>query len=869
MTVSDTAPAPVPPAARRGRLTVYLGAAPGVGKTYAMLDEAHRRIGRGTDVVVGYVETYGRPLTIQRLEGLEVLPRRTLGHRGAELAEMDTEAVIARRPAVVLVDELAHTNVPGSRHEKRARDVEDIRAAGIDVITTVNIQHLESLNDEVERITGVRQRETVPDEVVRTADQIQLVDMSPEALRRRLAHGNVYRADQIDASLSAYFRVGNLTALRELALLWLADRVDDALDDYRRAHRIEAPWPARERVVVAVTGGPESETLIRRGARIAQRAAGSELMAVHVISSDGLPARDDVRVVRAHRLVESLGGSFHSVVGEDVAEAVVDFATGANATMIVVGLSRHGRFRQLFSGATGPGIAALAGSIDVHLVTHDEAERRVRTRTRRSPLAPRRLLAGWVAAFVLPLLLTALLTLTKEIHSLPTEVMFYLAITVVVALIGGRAPAIAAAVVSFLMLNWYFTPPVGRFTVADPENLVALLVFMAVAVAVASVVDDASRRAQDAARARAEAATLASLSHSILTGQDTAEAVAEQLREAFGLQSVALLARSDGAWAVVAASGADPATHPDQADTRVAVDDDRVLALRGGRLRASDQRVLEGFAVQTGLVLEYRRLRERDARAQALERAEATSTAVLRAVSHDLRTPLAIIRTAVDGLTTPGIEGADRAALTEALRTATDQLEHLIDDLLDLSRLQTGLLRPVLRDLSLDEVLPLAVAGQPHDRVLLETDESTPLVRTDGGLLERVVANLVSNAVRHAPDDEPVRVQAHVHPDEVTVRVVDRGPGLPPDQRAHMFEPFQRLGDTGSTGLGLGLAVAQGLAEAVGATIAVEDTPGGGLTIAVSVPRAVGSTGVTADEAAGETAGATDRETGREPGAEA
>ena len=838
MTVSDPAPAPVPHAPRRGRLTIYLGAAPGVGKTYAMLDEAHRRVARGTDVVVGFVETHGRPLTIKHLEGLEILPRKTMSHRGAEFTEMDTEAVIARKPAVVLVDELAHTNVPGSRHEKRAQDVEDIRAAGIDVITTVNIQHLESLNDEVERITGVRQRETVPDDVVRTADQIQLVDMSPEALRRRLAHGNVYRAEQIDASLSSYFRVGNLTALRELALLWLADRVDDALDDYRRAHRIEAPWPARERVVVAVTGGPESETLIRRGARIAQRAAGSELMAVHVISSDGLASRDDVRVSRAHQLVEQLGGSFHSVVGEDVADAVVDFATGVNATMIVVGLSRHGRLRQLFTGATGPGIAALAGSIDVHLVTHDEAERRVRTRAGRSPLAPRRLLAGWLAAFLLPALLTVVLTITKDVHSLPTEVMFYLAIAVAVALIGGRAPAIAAAVVGFLMLNWYFTPPVGRWTVADPENLVALLVFVAVAVAVASVVDNASRRALDATRARAEAATLAQLSQSILTGQDTAEAVTEQLRESFSLDSVALLARREGHWAVVASSGPEPATHPEEADTRVTVDDDRVLALRGGRLRASDQRVLEGFAVTTGLVLEYRRLRERDARAQALERAEATSTAVLRAVSHDLRTPLATMRTAVEGLASPGLDDADRAELTEALVAATDQLEHLIDDLLDLSRLESGLLKPVMRDLGLDEVLPLAIAGHPRDRVVLEADESTPLVHTDGGLLERVVANLVGNAVRHSPAGEPVRVQAHVHPDEVTVRVVDRGPGVPPELRARMFDPFQRLGDTGGTGLGLGLAVAQGLAEAIGATVTVEDTPGGGLTMAVSLPRA-------------------------------
>ena len=329
--------------ARRGRLTVYLGAAPGVGKTYAMLGEARRRCERGTDVVVGYVETHGRANTEAQLEGLEVVPRKVLSHKGSTFTEMDTEAVIARRPKVVCVDELAHTNVPGSRHEKRAHDVEEIRAAGIDVITTVNIQHLESLNDEVERITGVRQRETVPDDVVRTADNIQLVDMSPEALRRRMAHGNIYKPENVDASLTSYFRVGNLTALRELALLWLADRVDDALDDYRRAHQIQETWPAKERIVVAVTGGAESETLIRRGARLAQRAAGSELLAVHVIATDGLRSSDETRLSRAQQLVAGLGGTFHSVAGEDVAAAVVDFASGANATMIVVGVSRHGR----------------------------------------------------------------------------------------------------------------------------------------------------------------------------------------------------------------------------------------------------------------------------------------------------------------------------------------------------------------------------------------------------------------------------------------------------------------------------------------------------------------------------------------------
>ena len=822
---------------RRGRLTVYLGAAPGVGKTYAMLGEGRRRFDRGTDVVIGYVETHGREHTIEMLERLEVVPRRELEYRGATFTEMDTAAVIARKPTVVLVDELAHTNVPGSKHEKRAQDIEEIRQAGIDVITTVNIQHLESLNDEVERITGVRQRETVPDEVVRTADQIQLVDMSPEALRRRMAHGNIYKPENIDASLTSYFRVGNLTALRELALLWLADRVDDALGDYRRAHQIEHTWPTKERIVVAVTGGAESETLIRRGARLAQRAAGSELLAVHVIATDGLRGPDENRLSRAQQLVASVGGTFHSVVGEDIPEAVVDFATGVNATMIVVGVSRHGRLRRLVAGTTGDRIASLAGAIDVHLVTHEQVGRSARVRPALSPLSRSRQVTGWVSAVLLPITVTFLLNSWLGSDELPLATMLLLTSTVLVALVGGLLPALLAAVAGFLLLNWYFTPPVGTFTVAEPRNVLALLVFLAVATGVATLVDRASRRAAESTRARTEAATLGALSRSVLTGQDTAEAIVDRIHETFGQDSVSLLEKSATGWKVLASTGVAPVDDPDHGSTRVGVDDTHVLVLCGSPLRASDQRVLEAFAVQTSLVLEYRRLRAREDRAAALESAEATSTSLLRAVSHDLRTPLATMRTAVDGLARGGLDRADRAELVVAVQDATDQLERLIDNLLDLSRVQSGLIKPVLRARSLDEVLPLAVAGHPDGKVSLEVDESAPLVLTDAGLLERVVANLVGNAVR-VSDGRPVRVLAHVLPATVEVLVVDQGPGVPPDRREQMFEPFQRLDDVTPGGLGLGLAVARGLVEAVGGTLSAEDTPGGGLTMVLSVPRA-------------------------------
>ena len=355
----------------RGKLRVYIGAAPGVGKTYAMLGEGHRRAERGTDVVVGFVETHDRKHTADMLGGLELVPRHEISYRDARFTEMDVDAVLSRRPRVALVDELAHTNVPGSRNEKRWQDVEELLDAGIEVISTVNIQHLESLNDVVEKITGVPQRERVPDAVVRAADQVELVDMAPEALRRRMAHGNVYAAEKVDAALGNYFRVGNLTALRELALLWTADKVDEALQGYRAAHEIEGTWETRERVVVAVTGGPEGETLIRRAARIAARSAGGDLLAVHITRSDGLTGASPADLAAQRQLVETLGGTYHQVIGDDVPESLLEFARAENATQLVLGGSRRSRLAAL---VTGPGIGATtirdSGDIDVHLVTH-------------------------------------------------------------------------------------------------------------------------------------------------------------------------------------------------------------------------------------------------------------------------------------------------------------------------------------------------------------------------------------------------------------------------------------------------------------------------------------------------------------------
>ncbi|MFG6194292.1 DUF4118 domain-containing protein [Nonomuraea sp. JJY05] len=841
----------------RGRLRVYLGAAPGVGKTYAMLGEGRRGMERGRDVVVGFVETHGRPRTAALLEGMEVIPRRTMTHRGATFTELDADAVIARGPKTALIDELAHTNVPGSRNVKRWQDIDDILDAGIDVISTVNIQHLESVNDVVQEITGVPQRETVPDEVVRRADQVELVDMSPEALRRRMAHGNVYAPAKVDAALSNYFRVGNLTALRELALLWVAGKVDDQLDRYRAEHGIATTWEARERVVVALTGGPEGDTLVRRAARIAARTKGADLLAVHVTSADGLTGADPAGLARRRTLVESMGGSYHQVVGDDIPQALLDFARGVNATQLVLGASRRGRFAQILSRGVGVETTARSGSIDVHMITHDEVMKgRRRPARSRAALTRKRRLSGWALAVAGMPLLTVLLSPFRDVLSLPSEILFFLCLTVGVALAGGMWPAVTAAVGGSLLLNWYFTPPIGEFTINDPENLFALVVFVLVAAAVSSIVDLAARRTRQAARASADAELLSTLAGHVLRGEAAVPSLMERMRETFGFTSVTLLERRpeagrtpdhrSDAWRIVATSGGAPSTSPGQSDTDVVIDDDMILAARGGPMDAADRTVLESFAAEAAVALRQERLQEAAERARPLAEADRMRTALLAAVSHDLRTPLASAKAAVESLGNTDVAWSDhdRAELVDTAKESLDKLDRLVANLLDMSRLQAGVLGLTPEPVALEEVVPRAVddLGPVRDRIEGDVSVELPEIVADPALLERVLVNLMSNAVRYSPPDEPVLVTASRHGEHVEIRVIDRGPGIPPEAHDRVFQPFQRLGDRDNhAGVGLGLALSRGLTEAMGGTLVPEETPGGGLTMILTMPVSPGT----------------------------
>ncbi|KUN88147.1 sensor histidine kinase [Streptomyces griseoruber] len=829
----------------RGKLRIYLGAAPGVGKTYAMLSEAHRRVERGTDCVVAFVEHHHRPRTEVMLHGLEQIPRAEIEYRGAMFTEMDVDAVLGRAPVVALVDELAHTNVPGSRNTKRWQDVEELLAAGIDVVSTVNIQHLESLGDVVESITGVRQRETVPDEVVRRADQIELVDMSPEALRRRMAHGNIYKSDKVDAALSNYFRPGNLTALRELALLWVADRVDAYLTEYRSEHQVSTIWGSRERIVVGLTGGPEGRTLIRRAARLAEKGAGGEVTAVYISRSDGLTSASPKELADQRTLVEDLGGTFHQVVGEDIPVALLDFARGVNATQIVLGVSRRRSWQSIF----GPGVGATAArdsgpDLDVHLITHDEAGKgRGLPAARGARLGRSRVIWGWLVGVLGPALLTWLLTSATPDVGLANDMLLFLTLTVAAALLGGLFPALASAVVGSLLLNWYFTPPVHTFTIADPKNIVAIAIFVGVAVSVASVVDLAARRTHQAARLRAEAEILSYLAGNVLRGETTLEALLERVRETFGMESVALLERSGETdpWTCAGSVGPGPAKIPEDADVDVPVGDHMALSLRGRVLPAADRRVLAAFAAQAVVVLDRQRLRREADRAKELAEGNRIRTALLAAVSHDLRTPLAGIKAAVTSLRSDDVDWSpeDQSDLLEAIEDGADRLDLLVGNLLDMSRLQTGTVTPILRETDLDEVVPMALGGVPEDSVELEIPETLPMVHVDRGLLERAVANIVENAVKYSPPGEKVLVSASALAERVEVRVVDRGPGVPDDAKNRIFEPFQRYGDSPrGAGVGLGLAVARGFTEAVGGTLHAEDTPGGGLTMVLALRTA-------------------------------
>ena len=771
---------------RRGQLRIYLGAAPGVGKTYAMLAEAQRRHARGTDVVIALVETHGRRLTAEMAEGLEVVPRRVIPYRGGVFTEMDLDAVLTRRPEVALVDELAHTNVPGCRNAKRWQDVDELLDAGLDVITTLNIQHLESLNDVVAQITGTRQGETLPDEVARRADQIELVDMTAEALRRRMVHGNVYPPDRIEAALTHYFRPGNLTALRELALLWVADRAEEGLQRYRAEHGIAAPWETRERILVGITGARGEEAVIRRAARIAANTPGSDLLVVNVIADDAI-SQGGTGMLAAHRdLAVSLGASYQQIADGDVAGALLRFARAQNVTQMVIGTSRRGRLLMLLSGEdVGSRVTRHSGHIDVHHVSRE---------TGRRQHVP---------------------DLARSLAGAPPRAIRYVLL-------------ILAAVVAGLLAAFYLMPPLSSDGLARALDVLALAVAVLAAAAAGWAIERAAKQSAQAAQASAEAVVFGRLAASILRGHGDLPSLLEEIRSLFGLAAVSLLERKPPAgpavprWYVVASAGEQPPENP-EADVAVLAGDSLALAGRGRALSAADEAVLRACAAQIAAAFPRHRPAAGDpGEGAAGSRSRATWMAAAR---QDAREQVTVAAEALASLA--GAAAApmpdERAALIRKARRAVRRLDRLLTDLDDLSRLHAGALETYLRTVELDDVLAVCLGelGPGRDHLTLAPSDDVPDVIADADLLGRILTSLMADALHRSPPGRSPVLTTAARPGQVEIRIADAG----------------AAGEPGG-GDSLPVRLALDLTEAINGTLRCEEAPGGGRIVIITLPTA-------------------------------
>lgn len=820
----------------RGQLRVYLGSAPGVGKTYRMLDEGWRRRDRGTDVVIGYVETHRRPKTDAQVRDLEVVPRVAHDYRGATFEEMDLGAVLARRPEVALVDELAHTNAPGSKNEKRWQDVEELLEAGVDVITTVNIQHLESVNDVVEEITGITQQETVPDAVVRRAQQIELVDVTPEALRRRMAHGNIYTADKIDASLSNYFRVGNLSALRELALLWLADRVEDALRRYQDEHEIQATWETRERLIVGIRGIASDETLLRRAARIASR-TGAEIIGVHIVPADST-RRSSVDPSLAKELLTEFEGKYQEIVDDDIATALVAFARAERGTQIIVGSSQSRTwFRPL--GGVIQKLLRHTPDLDVHVISVEGSETPHEHRRRQKSAIrwERRLLALVCALVALPLS-TWILCEFRSSVSLSTDILVYLVVVLAVATVGGVVMGIAAAIAAFLLENYYFAPPIHTFTIGRPDDVASLVAFLVFAVSASVLVSRFSRRSNEADRARAEAQILASAVATIGTSHQDLLPLLESLRAVFDATSVAIVTDRDGEWRPDVVSG-EPLSEFGSA-TQFPIEDHYVLALEGVDLDGEDRQLVSAFAGRVANGLRVMRSAKDAATLTALARAEATRSGLMRAISTDLSGSLEAIQFKVTSLLDGGVTAPVRVQRERllAIEAEVQRLSRVVNNLVDLGRLETDSVdvRPFSVTVGSVVTHVLAAVDTTDHPLDIDVASDLPRLEIDPILAQRVLEICVANAVRFSPGGSTVRVTAGVAVDSLEILVIDRGPGLTPLERSSLPGTAQLL--SGEREASLGLSVARGFMDLLGGKIRFEDTPGGGLTIVLEFPLA-------------------------------
>ena len=856
----------------RGRLKIFLGYAAGVGKTYAMLEAAHERQRAGVDVVVGWVDTHGRIETEALLEGLPILQPKRVEYRGVALQELDLDALLARRPQVALVDELAHTNAPGSRHQKRSSDIEEVLAAGIDVYTALNVQHLESLNDVVARITGVQVRETVPDRLLDSADEIELIDLPPEDLLVRLREGKVYIPSAARRAMEGFFRPEKLTALREVVLRRAADRVDEQVLSYMQLLAIPGPWPARERLMVCVGPSPFSHALVRGCARLAQ-GLHANWDAVFVETPRWLHATPEAeaRVDATLRLAESLGGQAVRLAGAEVAEAAIEHARRHNVTKIIVGkpLAK----KRSWGPQLVDRLISRSGDVDVYVITANEPGD--------APVLARRLPDDRRLSKPLRILMATLLvgvaTLLGEgldvLFHVTNLVMIYLLVVMLSGLWWGRTPAVVAAFLSVLAFDFFFVPPRYTFAVTDTEFLLTFATLFLVGFVVANLAARQKEQVEVIRSGQQQTMAAYAFSQELARAPDMAGVVAALVGH--------LVAAVSAPVTVFLAFGETLEAHPGSSLTEVSAEDrgtaswvcrHRLPAGRGTEtlaahaalflplatsrgvvgvlrlgiedpLRASQWRYVEGIASQTAVALERVLLAEEARRAEILNETERLQTALLNSISHDLQTPIASILGSLDSLKDPEIH-LDRetsAGLLSSAREEAGRLQRVVGNLLDMTRVEGGAAR---LNLSLCEVQDLVGTAlqqveshHPDREIDMAVPQELPMVRVDFVLFVQILVNLLENAARYTPRKQPILVRASLAEPWMRLEVVDHGPGIPPQDRERVFDKFYRLQrPDGTTGTGLGLAICKGLVEAHGGRIEALETPGGGATMRVDIP---------------------------------
>jgi two-component system, OmpR family, sensor histidine kinase KdpD len=867
----------------RGRLKIFLGAAPGVGKTYEMLLSAQAKRREGVDVVVGVVEPHGRRETEALCEGLETIPRRQVEYKGHLLAEMDLDAILQRRPQLALVDELAHSNAPGSRHPKRYLDVEELVAAGIDVFTTLNIQHVESLNDVIARITRIRVRETVPDKILDEADDIEVIDLAPEDLIKRLREGKVYVPQQAERAVRHYFSTGNLTALRELALRRTAQRVDEQLLSHMRAHAITGPWPAGERALVCVSEAPSTAGLIRYAKRAADRmqlpwtALYVETARTHRLSD---AERD--RIADHLRLAERLGGSTITIPSRNIVDEIVAYATANNITQIIIGKSDRPRWFEMIHGSVVHDLLRRTGEISVHVISADDKDavppKAVQTRPKVEPLSVENYL-GSAAAVAAALGIGLLLRKFIAVQSIS---LVFLTAVLASAIAWGLWPSLFAAVISVLAYNFFFLPPLYTFTVADPENVVALFFFLLVAVIVSNLTAGA-RRQIVAARSRAKTtAELYAFSRKIagIGGlDDLLWATAYQISSMLSVRTVLLMPVGEGG-GIEVASGYPPEDRLDDTDMAAASwtwDHNRpagrgadtlpggkrlFLPLRTGSgpvgvigidrdapgplLTPDERRLLDALCDQAAVAIERISLAKGLDEARVLAETERLRAALLTSISHDLRTPLASILGTVSSLRSyPEKYGAaERDDLLATLQDEAERLSRFVANLLDMTRLESGAIELRLELIDVGEIIGAALqraASVLADHPIEVTvPPALPMLRLDAVLFEQVLFNLLDNAAKYSPPGSRIDIRATQYGEVVEIEVVDEGPGIPPEDLERIFDKFYRVQaqDRRRAGTGLGLAICRGFVEALGGWIVARnrhDRSGAVLTIRIPV----------------------------------